>query len=99
MFPGGWTSFDGMHVSGGEVWFGGATFSGDARVTFENAEFSGGRVQFDGAAFTGGEVTFRGARFTGGEVDLSKVSTDDYTTPPVFDRWESPPPGLLLPEA
>jgi len=96
-FPGGWTSFDGMHVSGGEVWFGGATFDGDARVTFENAEFSGGRVQFDGAAFTGGEVSFRGARFTGGEVDLSQVSTDDYTAPPVFDPWESPPPGLLLP--
>ncbi|KDN20170.1 pentapeptide repeat-containing protein [Amycolatopsis rifamycinica] len=98
-FPGGWTSFDGMHVDGGEVWFGGAVFSGDARVTFDNAEFGAGRVQFDGAAFTGGEVSFRGARFTGGEVDLSKVSLDDYTAPPVFDPWETPPPGLLLPGA
>ncbi len=71
-FPGGWTSFDGMHVSGG-------------------------RVQFDGATFTGGEVSFRGARFTGGEVDLSKVDTDHYTAPPVFDQWQTPPPGLLLP--
>ncbi|MDQ7802646.1 pentapeptide repeat-containing protein [Amycolatopsis sp. A133] len=97
-FPGGWTSFDGMHVSGGEVWFGGAEFLG-GRVSFDNAEFSAGRVQFDGATFTGGEVTFRGARFTGGEVDLSKVSLDDYTTPPVFDPWETPPPGLLLPGA
>ncbi|MEV6826153.1 pentapeptide repeat-containing protein [Amycolatopsis sp. NPDC051102] len=95
-FPAGWTSFDGMHVCGGEVWFGGADFRG-GRVTFDNAEFSGGRVQFDGAAFTGGEVTFRGARFTGGEVDLSRASPDDYTTPPVFDPWETPPPGLLLP--
>jgi membrane protein implicated in regulation of membrane protease activity len=95
-FPGGWISFDGMHVSGGEVWFGGAEFEG-ARVTFDDAEFSGGRVQFDGATFTGGEVSFRGARFTGGEVDLSKVDTDNYTAPPVFDQWETPPPGLLLP--
>ncbi|MET8999870.1 pentapeptide repeat-containing protein [Amycolatopsis sp. NPDC004169] len=97
-FPEGWLSFDGMHVSGGEVWFGGASFEG-ARVTFEKAEFSGGRVQFEGAAFTGGEVSFRGARFTGGEVDLSGVSVDDYTAPPVFDEWETPPPGLLLPGA
>lgn len=95
-FPGGRTAFDGMHVSGGEVWFGGAEFAG-ARVSFDNAEFSGGRVQFDGAVFTGGEVTFRGAKFTGGEVDLSNVSTDDYTAPPVFDEWQTPPPGLLLP--
>jgi hypothetical protein len=95
-FPGGWTSFDGMHVSGGEVWFGGAEFNG-ARVSFDNAEFSGGRVQFDGAEFNGGEVTFRGARFTGGEVDLSGVDTDNYTAPPVFDEWQTPPPGLLLP--
>lgn len=97
-FPGGWTSFDGMHVSGGEVWFGGAEFTGD-RVTFDNAEFSAGRVQFDGATFTGGEVSFRGAKFTGGEIDLSKVSTDHYTTPPVFDQLQTPPPGLLLPNA
>jgi hypothetical protein len=97
-FPGGRTAFDGMHVSGGEVWFGGAEFQG-ARVSFDDAEFSGGRVDFDGATFTGGEVTFRGAKFTGGEVDLSKVSTDDYTVPPVFDQWETPPPGLLLPNA
>ncbi|MFJ7217974.1 pentapeptide repeat-containing protein [Amycolatopsis sp. NPDC098790] len=96
-FPGGWTSFDGMHVSGGEVWFGGAAFTG-AKVTFDKAEFSGGRVQFDGAAFTGGEVTFRGARFSGGEVDLSKASADDYSAPPVFDQWQTPPPGLLLPD-
>lgn len=96
-FPGGWTSFDGMHVSGGEVWFGGAEFV-DARVTFENAEFSGGRVQFDGAEFTGGEVSFRGAEFTGGEVDLSKADTGHYTAPPVFDQWQAPPPGLLLPD-
>lgn len=95
-FPGGWTSFDGMHVSGGEVWFGGAEFNG-ARVSFDNAEFSGGRVQFDGAEFNGGEVTFRGAKFTGGEVDLSGVDTDNYTAPPVFDEWQTPPPGLLLP--
>ncbi|MGW4061408.1 pentapeptide repeat-containing protein [Amycolatopsis sp. NPDC004747] len=95
-FPSGWTSFDGMHVSGGEVWFGGADFRG-GRVTFDNAEFSGGRVQFEGAAFSGGEVSFRGARFTGGEVDLSLASPDDYTTPPVFDPWDTPPPGLLLP--
>lgn len=97
-FPGGWTSFDGMHVSGGEVWFGGASFI-DGRVTFDNAEFSGGRVRFEGAAFTGGEVSFRGAKFTGGEVDLSQVGSDDYTRPPVFDPWETPPPGLLLPGA
>jgi hypothetical protein len=96
-FPGGWTSFDGMHVSGGEVWFGGAEFNG-ARVSFDNAEFSGGRVQFDGAEFNGGEVTFRGAKFTGGEVDLSGVDTDNYTAPPVFDEWQTPPPGLLLPD-
>jgi len=99
-FPAGWISFDGMHVSGGgEVWFGGATFSDKARVTFENAEFSGGRVDFDGAAFIGGEVSFRGAKFTGGEVDLSKASIDDYTAPPVFDEWETPPAGLLLPDS
>ncbi|HEX6355253.1 pentapeptide repeat-containing protein [Actinophytocola sp.] len=96
-FPAGRTAFDGMHVSGGEVWFGGAEFTGGT-VNFDNAEFSGGRVQFDGATFTGGEVTFRGAKFTGGEVDLSNVSTDDYTTPPVFDEWQTPPPGLLLPK-
>jgi hypothetical protein len=96
-FPGGWTSFDGMHVSGGEVWFGGAEFGG-AKVSFDNAEFSGGRVQFDGAEFNGGEVSFRGAKFTGGEVDLSKVDTDHYTAPPVFDDWQTPPPGLLLPD-
>jgi hypothetical protein len=95
-FPGGRTAFDGMHVSGGEVWFGGAEFNG-ATVNFDNAEFSGGRVQFDGAVFTGGEVSFRGAKFTGGEVDLSKVNTDEYTAPPVFDPWDTPPPGLLLP--
>ncbi|WP_410643474.1 pentapeptide repeat-containing protein [Amycolatopsis sp. lyj-346] len=98
-FPGGWTSFDGMHVSGGEVWFGGAEFSGKARVTFDKAEFSGGRVQFEGASFTGGEVSFRGARFTGGEVDLSQAGTDDYLAPPVFDKWDTPPAGLLLPGA
>ncbi|MEO6089673.1 MAG: pentapeptide repeat-containing protein [Umezawaea sp.] len=95
-FPGGRTSFDGMHVSGGEVWFGGAEFCG-AKVSFDNAEFSGGRVRFEGATFTGGEVTFRGAKFTGGQVDLSEVSADDYTVPPVFDQWQTPPPGLLLP--
>lgn len=97
-FPDGRTSFDGMHVSGGEVWFGGAEFNG-AKVSFDNAEFSGGRVQFDGAEFNGGEVTFRGAKFTGGEVDLSKVNTDHYTAPPVFEQWQTPPPGLLLPNA
>lgn len=96
-FVGGRTAFDGMHVSGGEVWFGGADFCG-ATVNFDNAEFSGGQLQFDGAAFTAGEVTFRGAKFTGGEVDLSTVSIDHYTAPPVFDEWRSPPPGLLLPE-
>jgi hypothetical protein len=95
-FPGGRTAFDGMHVSGGEVWFGGAEFDG-ATVSFDNAEFSGGRVQFDGAEFNGGEVTFRDAEFTGGEVDLSKVNTDHYAAPPVFDEWQTPPPGLLLP--
>jgi hypothetical protein len=95
-FPGGRTSFDRMHVSGGEVWFGGAEFTG-ATVSFDNAEFSGGRVQFDGAEFTGGEVTFRAATFTGGEVDLSQIDTDHYTAPPVFDQWQTPPPGLLLP--
>ncbi|TWP52977.1 hypothetical protein FKR81_07705 [Lentzea tibetensis] len=93
-FPGGRIAFDGMHVSGGEVWFGGASFSG-ASVNFDGAEFSGGRVRFEGAAFTGGEVSFRGARFTGGEVDLSAVSADHYTSPPVFDDGEKP--GLLLP--
>ncbi|WP_206796805.1 pentapeptide repeat-containing protein [Amycolatopsis sp. MtRt-6] len=98
-FRRGWVSFDGMRVSGGEVWFGGAEFADGTRVTFDNAEFGGGRVQFEGAAFTGGEVTFRGAKFTGGEVDLSQVGPGDYTTPPVFDPWETPPPGLLLPGA
>ncbi|MFB9691278.1 pentapeptide repeat-containing protein [Amycolatopsis plumensis] len=98
-FRRGWTSFDGMRVTGGEVWFGGAQFADGARVTFDNAEFSSGRVQFEGAAFEGGEVTFRGAKFSGGEVDLSEASTDDYTAPPVFDEWETPPPGLLLPGA
>jgi hypothetical protein len=96
-FPAGRISFDGMRVSGGEVWFGGAEFDG-ATVNFDNAEFSGGRVQFDGAAFNGGQVTFRGAMFTGGEVDLSHVSIEDYTAPPVFDEWRTPPPGLLLPD-
>ena len=96
-FPGGWASFDGMHVSGGEVWFGGVEFGG-AKVSFDNAEFSGGRVQFDGTEFNGGEVTFLGAKFTGGEVDLAKVNTDHYTAPPVFDEWQTPPPGLLLPD-
>jgi hypothetical protein len=96
-FPGGQTAFDGMHVSGGEIWFGGAEFNG-AKVSFDNAEFSGGRVQFDGAEFNGGEVTFRGTKFTGGEVDLSNVNTDHYTASPVFDEWQTPPPGLLLPD-
>ncbi|WP_091306040.1 pentapeptide repeat-containing protein [Amycolatopsis tolypomycina] len=96
-FHRGWISFDGMHVSGGEVWFGGAVFGEGTRVTFDKAEFSGGRVKFEGAAFEGGEVSFRGAKFTGGEVDLSQVGADDYATPPVFDPWEEPPPGLLLP--
>ena len=95
-FPIGRAEFDGMRVSGGEVWFGGAEFSG-GRVSFDNAEFSGGRVRFEGAEFTDGEVSFHGARFTGGEVDLSEVDTDNYTVPPVFDQWETPPPGLLLP--
>jgi len=97
-FPAGRIAFDGMRVSGGEVWFGGAEFVG-ATVNFDNAEFSGGRVRFDGAAFNCGEVTFRGAKFTGGEVDLSEVSIEDYTAPPVFDEWQTPPPGLLLPNA
>ncbi|GHG10207.1 MULTISPECIES: pentapeptide repeat-containing protein [Amycolatopsis] len=86
-FRRGWTSFDGMRVTGGEVWFGGAQFADGARVNFDNAEFSSGRVQFEGAAFEGGEV------------DLSKASADDCTAPPVFDEWETPPPGLLLPGA
>ncbi len=96
-FPIGRADFDGMRVSGGEVWFGGAEFAGGT-VSFDNAEFSGGRVRFEGAEFTGGEVTFRGARFTGGEVDLSEVDTDHYTAPPVFDPWQTPPPGLRLPD-
>jgi hypothetical protein len=97
-FPAGRTAFDGMHVSGGEVWFGGAEFDG-ATVNFDNAEFSGGRVQFDGAVFLRGEVTFRGAKFSGGVVDLSEVNADDSPAPPVFDPWQVPPPGLLLPSS
>jgi hypothetical protein len=88
-FPGDWTSFDGMHVSGGEIRLDGAEFE-SARVTFDDAEFSGGRVQFDGATFTGGEVGFCGAKFTGGDVDLSEAATDHYTAPPVFDQWQTP---------
>lgn len=44
-------------------------------------------------------MSFRGAKFSGGEVDLSEVDTDHYTAPPVFDQWQTRPPGLLLPHA
>lgn len=74
--------FAGIQVSGG-------------RMFFSLAQFPGGRIAFDGMHVSGGEVSFRGAKFTGGEVDLSEVSADHYTSPPVFDEGEKP--GLLLP--
>ncbi|WP_394614888.1 hypothetical protein JNUCC0626_34320 [Lentzea sp. JNUCC 0626] len=85
-FPAGWISFDGMKVTGGEVWFGGACFEG-ARMTFDGAEFAAGKVKFEGAEFTGGEVSFRNARFAGALVDLSAAV---ITVPPLFDDGEKP---------
>lgn len=95
-FTGGWASFDDAHFSGSQVTFGGTDFT-DGRVTFARTTFSKGQVTFHGAEFNGAQVSFPGARFTGGEVDLSGADREHLGTPPEFDTWESPPPGLILP--
>lgn len=95
-FSGGTVHFDGAEFSGGTVRFNGAEFSG-ATVRFDGAEFSGGSIDFSGAQFSGATVTLRAATFSGGTVDFHRVA--EWTHPPVFDAWEAPPDGLLLPSA
>src|SRR6185369_15659120 len=88
--------FADIQVTGGRLLFSLARFPG-GWTSFDGMHVSGGEVWFGGAEFGDGRVTFDNAEFTGGEVDLSRVGSDDYTRPPVFDPWETPPPGLLLP--
>jgi uncharacterized protein YjbI with pentapeptide repeats len=93
-FFGGQVSFGGAEFSGGQVDFSHAKFSG-GQVSFNGAKFSGGQVDFLFAEFSGGRVSFNGAAFSGGHVDLSHPR--DYSEPPGFGSWTTPPAGLLLP--
>ncbi|MBB3081662.1 hypothetical protein FHS41_008220 [Streptomyces violarus] len=74
--PGSWQGchldFTGVTIDG-DLNLRSASFSG-ARVSFDDATFSGSTVLFDSAAFSGGRVTFNGATFSG-----SWVTFDDAT--------------------
>ena len=93
-FAGGKVNFTLATFAGGDVYFGSARFSGST-VDF-GATFSGGSVQFNNAKFSGGSVDFSLARFDGGTVKF--LTPGDWSCPPIFDTWASPPAGLSLPE-
>jgi uncharacterized protein YjbI with pentapeptide repeats len=67
VFDGG--DFSGAQLTGGQVDFSYARFSGGT-VSFQGAQFSGGRVSFWCARFSGGTVSFQGAQFSGAFVDF-----------------------------
>jgi hypothetical protein len=65
---------------------------------FAGIQVTGGRFLLSLTRYPGGRTSFDGMHVSGGEVDLSDVDTGHYTAPPVFDQWQTPPPGLLLPD-
>lgn len=95
-FSDGVVGFTAAKFSGADVTFSKARFHG-SKVGFLMAKFSGGRVGFDRASFSGGTVQFSEVTFDGGTLDLSNVG--EYGTPAIFDKWSTPPQGLILPPA
>ena len=107
-FSGGTVSFRDAEFSKGIVHFGGgAKFS--ATVHFSGAKFSGSIINFRSARFTDGIVDFPRATFSGSPIDFGYAGFDGGTVdfrnpfvwakPPMFDRYDTPPAGLMLPPA
>ncbi len=106
-FAGGTVNFTEAEFSGGRVLFNDARFEGGT-VAFKDTKFQDGNVSFGGAklrqgivffaesAFSGTPVTFEGAEFAGTRVVFRDPA--DWSRPPLFDEWDSPPAGLVLPK-
>lgn len=105
-FTGGRVSFQHARFTDGEVVFLSTEFAG-ADADFLGAQFSGGTVSFRFAQFSQGTVSFRAAGFCGAAVSfanarllggsLNFAHPAEWSTPPVFDWPEPPPPGVTLP--
>jgi uncharacterized protein YjbI with pentapeptide repeats len=103
-FRGATVSFRRVLFAGSPVNFSDAALL-DGRINFAEATFSAGRVSFSGknakghnrgAIIAGSVIDFRSSKFSGGIVDIS--SPQICTVSPLFDKWTTPPEGLLLPD-
>lgn len=65
-------------------------------MSFGGAKLRQGIVFFAESAFSGTPVTFEGAEFAGTRVVFRDPA--DWSRPPLFDEWDSPPAGLVLPK-
>ena len=67
--------FTGAEFAGAMVSFQDAKFAGPAKITFQEAEFSGGTVDFTEARFAGASINFSGASFNGTSILFAQTET------------------------